>query len=245
MPDYDSILPHSVISFYHEGTRVGKQAFEKLSDKRYFDDDDKRVQITIWWNTYVINHPTFKSVLDRLTRKGFFNGCRGPPYTDYIRQFNKVYERFKCYSVYTEICKIGYGRKINSTYPWYLNEIKIPKATFTEDDKEEVVENQEKKPKSATEDDKEKVENHIMDIFKIAHRVGVVPTDFAKQRKYGPWIGVTHEERVAFAYINGLLGDQERRKAVKRLYDRKEYDEIHIMFHLSAIVCRTYPRHDK
>ena len=64
-------------------------------------------------------------------------------------------------------------------------------------------------------------------IFGLARRVCDVPRDFEAQHKYGPKSGICHEERVANAYLAGMLegGDEELRRSLKRLVDRREYAE--------------------
>ena len=68
---------------------------------------------------------------------------------------------------------------------------------------------------------------HVAAIFDLARRVCDVPRDFEAQHKYGPKSGICHEERVANAYLAGMLegGDEELRRSLKRLVDRREYAE--------------------
>ena len=68
---------------------------------------------------------------------------------------------------------------------------------------------------------------HAAAIFDLARRVCVVPRDFEAQHRYGPKSGICHEERVANAYLAGMLegGDEELRRSLKRLVDRREYAE--------------------
>ena len=68
---------------------------------------------------------------------------------------------------------------------------------------------------------------HEAAIFGLARRVCDVPRDFEAQHKYGPKSGICHEERVANAYLAGMLegGDEELRRSLKRLVARREYAE--------------------
>jgi hypothetical protein len=83
---------------------------------------------------------------------------------------------------------------------------------------------------------------HVEAIFDLAHRVCAVPRDFQAQHKYGSKSGICHEERLANAYLHGMLGpkhgrrlgpggpqvddgeEDELRRQLKRLVDRKEFD---------------------